>query len=124
MKKMIMCIVMMLSMIFTANAGEMNSAANAEEMNANAFHVTVNTKALNKTLDTNNDQAEAVTTVMSLLDNQTMCVMTETNDETRKKMLANAVNENVKLMRSILNDMQYKKYLSLLNATMANRGLK
>ena len=115
MKKMIMCIVMMLSMITVANAGEMNT---------NAFHLTVNANALNKTLGTNNDQADAVSTVMSLFDMQTATVATEDNDDVRNKMLKNAVNENVKLMRGILNSNQMKTYLTLLNATLSNRGLK
>ena len=115
MKKIIMCIVMMLSMI---------TVANADEMNTNAFHLTVNTNALNKTLDTNNDQAEAVSTVMNLFDMQTATVAIEDNDSVRAKMMDNAVNENVKLMRSILNSNQMKTYLTLLNTTLVNRGLK
>ena len=114
MKKFLMCIVMMLSMI-SVNAEENNA------MNAEAFHVNVNTEKLAYVLDANNDQAEAISDVMNMFEMQTRCIATESNDSVRKNMMKSAINDNVRLMSSVLNRGQMKTYLSLLNATMQNR---
>ena len=38
-------------------------------------------------------------------------------------MVKKAVEKDLKYMRSVLTEMQYRKYLRLLNATFVNRGL-
>ena len=111
---MIFSIMMMLTMIMMPAQAENNAM----------MHITVNTEMLSKALNTNNDQAEAVSTVMTLFDMQTATIATEDNDSVRNRMMTNAINENVKLMRSILNKEQMKTYLTLLNTTLTNRGIK
>ena len=117
MKKILMCIVMMFSMITVANA------ENTSVMNAEAFHITVNTKALNRALEVNEDQAETVVTVMNMFDMQTNAVMMEKNENIRRNMLKSAISENVRLMRSVLSADQMRTYLKVLNVTLQNRGI-
>ena len=42
----------------------------------------------------------------------------------RAKMVEKAITKDLAYMHSILNSEQYHKYLTLLNVTLANRGLK
>jgi hypothetical protein len=42
----------------------------------------------------------------------------------RKKMVKNTINFDLKNMKYILNDEQYKKYATVLNVTLANRGIE
>ena len=113
-----MCIVMMLSMIMTnVNAEETST------MKAEAFHIEVNSKALARTLDAEGDQVEAINDVMTVFEMQTKCISTETNDRVRRTMMKNAVNDNVRLMRGVLNNDQMKTYLKVLNVTLQNRGV-
>jgi hypothetical protein len=44
------------------------------------------------------------------------------NETSRDNFIKNAVDKNVKEMSYILNEKQYKKYLTLLNMTLKNRG--
>ena len=39
------------------------------------------------------------------------------------KNAKNAINNDLRFMRSVLNKKQYKRYLLLLNTTLVNRGL-
>ena len=39
-------------------------------------------------------------------------------------MMQNAINIDLRYMRIVLNDKQYKQYLRLLNTTLLNRGLR
>jgi hypothetical protein len=42
----------------------------------------------------------------------------------RKALVDQAVKKDVRYMGFILDEKQYKKYLTLLNTTLTNRGLK
>ena len=42
----------------------------------------------------------------------------------RSKMVEKAVNKDLAYMNYILNKDQYRKYVMLLNITLANRGLR
>ena len=44
--------------------------------------------------------------------------------EERAKMVEKAVTKDLAYMHTILNKDQYRKYLTLLNVTLVNRGLK
>ena len=46
------------------------------------------------------------------------------NSEERANKMRKAVLDNCKKMRENLNDVQYSKYLSVINATMNNKGLQ
>ena len=47
----------------------------------------------------------------------------EANKEQRPELVKEAVNKNLSYMHAVLNNQQYHKYLTLMNMTLANRGL-
>ena len=96
----------------------------AETNTNDIMHISVNTTKLAQALNANNDQAEAIHYTMNMLDIATQSIAYEKEGEARRKMLENAVKDNVRLMRGVLNDKQFKRYLTLLNVTLVNRGLR
>ena len=61
-------------------------------------------------------------TIMDL--NKKWTVDGQSSKEERGTMMNKAINKDLAYMHTVLNEEQYKKYVMLLNATMANRGLK
>lgn len=93
--------------------------------NAEAFTMdNVNLTKLSESLNASSDQSDAIIDVMNLFVNQMECIKTVGSTSSREKMLNNAVEMNIKYMKSILNREQYKRYLTILNSTLVNRGLK
>ena len=46
------------------------------------------------------------------------------NNENRESMVNNAITYDLKNMKYVLTDEQYKKYLKVLNLTLINRNIK
>ena len=120
MKKMILTIVAMLS-ITTMNAGN-KSAENVDNNNINVYDMSVNMRRLAITLGLTDNQMEAVESIHETF-NAEMLFAANLSEEERKAMVEKAVSKDVKFMRYILDDKQYRKYLMLLNITLNNRGL-
>ena len=112
-------VVAMFTMTMSFAENENNSALNSVE----AYDMTVNMRKLAVTLDLNSDQMEAVQDIHTAFCNDMMLAAYAQNDE-RKELVDQAVKKDVRYMRYILDEKQYKKYLTLLNATLQNRGLK
>ena len=113
----------MLVMLFTMNAvmfAEDNNVAEVESVEKYDFNV--NTRKLASFLELSEDQMDAVEYVATELSNDMQFAYYENNSDGRKKVVANAVNKNVKHMSYILNDKQYHKYLVVFNATLRNKG--
>ena len=119
MKKMIVLAVALLSMTTTFAADENASATNT----AAAYNMNVNMGSLADALSLNFDQKEAVADVHKNFTADMMNAAAAPTEE-RKDMVTKAVNKDLKYMRTILSNDQYRKYLMLLNATLSNRGLK
>ena len=70
-----------------------------------------------------NDQMEGVAVV-----HKTFCAemmfAAHYGKEERSKMVDNAIKKDLAYMSYILNREQYRKYLTLLNVTLRNHGLK
>ena len=113
----------MLVMLFTMNAvmfAEDNNVAEVESVEKYDFNV--NTRKLASFLELSEDQMDAVEYIATELSNDMQFAYYENNSDGRKKVVANAVNKNVKHMSYILNDKQYHKYLVVFNATLRNKG--
>ena len=95
MKKFLIAIALMMASTLGALA-EDNSANKVE-----AYTLNINNRSLSRTLSLSLDQEE-------------IC-----SDVTK-----NAVDKNLRYMKMFLSEKQYKKYVMLLNATLANRGIK
>jgi hypothetical protein len=119
MKKIVLMVVAMLTMTVAFAENENTSAVKSVE----AYDMTVNMRKLAVTLGLTFDQMDAVEEIHRQFCNEMMLVPYAKEDE-KETLLDNAVKKDVRYMRYILNDKQYRTYLLLLNTTLHNRGLK
>lgn len=87
-----------------------------------AYDMSVNMRKLAVTLELTFDQMEAVQDIHNSFCNEMMEAAYAESDN-RKALVDRAVKQDVRYMRYVLNDKQYRTYLLLLNATLRNRGL-
>ena len=90
--------------------------------NVNAYRMEVNYSKLGEALNLSSDQMEAVQCIHDAFCAD-MISVAAANKESRKAMMKNAINKDLRFMRYVLDEKQYKKYLMLLNTTLNNRGL-
>ncbi|MCR4582783.1 MAG: hypothetical protein K5764_04430 [Prevotella sp.] len=119
MKKMILTMVAMLSMTMAFAEGETANNVNSVQ----AYDMSVNIKKLSEALSLNKDQVDAVAEIHHTF-NSEMQFAAQYSNEDRKAKMDQAINNDLKWMRYVLNDKQYRTYLMLLNITLTNRGLK
>lgn len=93
-----------------------------ETNNAKAYNMSVNYDKLAETLGLSMDQAEAVEDIHSSFCAEMMNAANASKEE-RKAMVDKAVINDLKHMRYVLDNDQYRKYCMLLNTTFNNRGL-
>ena len=116
MKKIVLTLVALMSM--TTTFAE-NEGMNTTE----AYNMTVNMVKLAQALGLTNDQVESVAEVHKTFTAE-MMFAAQYGKEERAKMVEKAVTKDLAYMHTILNKDQYRKYLTLLNVTLVNRGLK
>ncbi len=112
---MILTLVAMLSMTTAFAEGE-------KANNVEAYELNINMNKLYAALDLANDQKEAVADIHHTFASELMFAAQYANND-RKALVARAVDNDVKWMRYVLNDKQFRTYLTLLNTTLNNRGL-
>jgi hypothetical protein len=120
MKKVIIMLVMLFTMSVYSFAEENNATKVSE---ATKYELKVNHRRLAYALNASNDQAEILGDVMTMFEQNMLFASTMENEESKGIIVGNSIKENLKWMRSILNDKQYKTYLRLLNLTLINRGI-
>ena len=120
MKKVIIVLVMLFTMSVYSFAEENNATKVSE---ATKYELKVNHRRLAYALNASNDQAEILGDVMTMFEQNMLFASTMENEESKGIIVGNSIKENLKWMRSILNDKQYKTYLRLLNLTLINRGI-
>ena len=118
MKKMILTLVAMLSMTTAFAEGEMAMGTS----NMEAYELNINMDKLSEALNLADDQKEAVADIHHTFASELMFAA-QYNDTDRKKLVARALENNIKWMRYVLNDKQFRTYRVLLNSTVNNRGL-
>ncbi len=126
MKKIVMTLVaaMTLTTAFAAEEKRENEnakTASVEELYMN-YNMNVNYDALAHTLRLNADQREMVEFVhdrfIRAMRKAGRAAETERSNKVRK-----AANTELKNMKYVLDESQYRKFNALLNATLVNRGL-
>ena len=117
---MILMVVAMLSMTMMSYA-ENENAENT--LNVEAYDMSVNIRKLAVTLDMTFDQMESVEEIHRIFCAE-MVLAAHANKDEREALVDKAVKKDLRYMRYILDQKQYKKYLLLLNTTLQNRGLK
>ena len=119
MKKIVLTLVAMMSMAM-AFAG--NANAKATEME-NAYDMHINIRRLATALGLNLDQMESVDDLYGNFCAE-MLNASAAHDDEKAEMVDAAVKRNLTYMAYVLDNSQMKKYTSLLNTTLKNRGLK
>lgn len=119
MKKIVLTLVAMMSMTM-AFAG--NANAKATEME-NAYDMHINIRRLATALGLNLDQMESVNDLYGNFCAE-MLNASAAHDDEKAEMVDVAVKRNLTYMAYVLDNSQMKKYTSLLNTTLKNRGLK
>lgn len=115
---MFLTVMAVLSMTVTfAENEELNTVSNA-----NAYKMTVNYGKLADALGLSLDQQEAVQDIHSEFCAD-MYNAGNANEDERKGLVKKALDKDLKHMRSVLSDNQYRTYLMLLNTTIVNHGL-
>lgn len=116
---------LMLVMLFTMSVYSFAEDNNATEIERIEKHnIKVNTKKLANYLGLSQDQEEVVGVIEDEFSNDLMFAAVECSKESHNKVMNNLIEKNIKNMSYILNKEQYRKYLTVLNATISNRGLK
>ena len=115
---MILTLVAMLSMTTAFAEGEMAMGTS----NMEAYKLNINMDKLSEALNLADDQKEAVADIHHTFASELMFAA-QYGASDRKKLVARALDNDVKWMRYVLNEKQFRTYLTLLNSTINNRGL-
>ena len=114
----------MLVMLFTMSVYSFAEDNNATEIERiERYDVKVNTKKLANYLQLTSDQYDAVETVTNEFSNDLMFAAVQDGEVARNAVTKNLIDKNIKHMSYILNKDQYHRYLTVLNATINNRGI-
>lgn len=97
--------------------------AENENMNAtNAYVMNINMNSLSRSLMLTNDQKEAVKEIQAAF-SADMLNAAAADKSDRMELLKVAVKRDLMYMSAVLERDQYRKYVSILNATFYNRGI-
>lgn len=117
---MILMVVAMLSMTMTSYAEN----ENAENINnVENYDMSVNMRKLAVALDMTFEQMETVGDIHRTFCTEMMIAAHASKDE-REELVDKAIVKDLRYMRYVLDQAQYRKYVLLLNTTLHNRGLK
>jgi len=119
MKKIVLLVVAMFSMTMSYAENENNNAVESVQ----TYDMSVNMRKLAVALGLTLDQMEVVTDIHENFCKEMMLAAYADADD-RAEMVDKAVNKDVRYMHYVLNEKQYRKYQTLLNITLVNRGLK
>jgi hypothetical protein len=109
----------MLSMTMTF--AETEKAQTVE--NVEMYDMSVNMRKLSVALNLKADQMEAVESIHNTF-NAEMQLAATLDESIRKERVRTAIERDIKWMHYVLDQKQYHTYLTLLNATLNNRGFK
>lgn len=122
MKKIVFTVVALMSMTMTFAESASKNIATVNN-NKSVYNMTVNMKKLAKALELTDEQVEGVAEIHKTFSAEMMSAA-EYGKEERTKLVEKAINKDLAYMNAVLNKDQYHKYLTLLNVTLVNRGMK
>ena len=120
MKKVILILV---TIFVTATTTFAETKKEAKTDNIAAYNIDININALCAALQLNEDQKETVADFHNTFCTE-MLVAGNAEKAERKALMDNAVKNAANNMSYILTKEQYDKYVTILNNTLSNRGLK
>ena len=121
MKKIIFILAMLFATTFSAYAGT-NDDVKRIDTEA-SYDIKVNIHSLVRYLGLSNVQAQRVEEIQNIF---TDCIKNAwlMDEDLRKKHIKNVLDFNLKNMKMLLDEEQYKKYLMVLNVTLRYRGIE
>lgn len=99
------------------------TTANANVNRGVDFNFTTYQPQLGKYLALDYDQMEKVSDIQEFFAESLRKAGYSKKEEIREKKVKNAVYSNLKLMKGVLDEKQYQKYLRILNLDLRRRGL-
>ena len=121
MKKVVLMMAMLLATNLSVSAEDLKSnKANMVE----AYDINININSLAKYLELSKDQIESVENVQRVFSESLKFASTYDSKEARKNMVKNAIEYDLRNLNYILTNSQYKKYVTILNTTLNNRGIE
>lgn len=119
MKKIILTMVAMMAFTFaSAETKKVNNVMN----NVERYDMTVDMRRLAAKLDLTSDQMDAVQVVHENFSDEIQSAATA-EWYNRRHLVHEAVKKNAHYMQNVLNDKQFRTYMTLLTTTLRNRGL-
>lgn len=119
MKKFFIMLAMLLAVNASMLANDVHKVADTEK-----FILNINHERLAKTLELDKEQIDFIDFVIDELENDMRFASTVEGHETQYGVLRSLVEKNMGLMRSFLTPKQFRKYSTLLNITLVNRGFE
>ena len=123
MKKVFVTLAMMLAVFSSAYAANVEKEEVKVE-NAEMYIFNIHHNRLKKTLECNDEQSDFVDYAIDEFENDMMFASTVSDSTSRNKVVRNALEKNLNLMGMVLDKKQYRKYLTLINITLKNRGFE
>ena len=120
MKKFILVSILLLTFGLSIKAEGDNAS---EVSKVEAYDININMNSLVRYLDLSKDQIDAVESVHQIFTDG-LRYASKLDDESRLVYVHSAMIYDLQNMRYILNEKQYKKYLTCLQMTFNNRGIK
>jgi hypothetical protein len=121
MKKVILSVALLLATSFSAMAEDLNS----NNLNkVEAYNINVNINSLARYLELSKDQIESVENIQNIFSESLRCAAVMETEDSRRQMVNNAIDFDLRNLSYILTDKQYRKYIKVLNVTITNRGIK
>jgi hypothetical protein len=121
MKKVVLMMAMLLATNLSVSAEDLKS--NETNM-VEAYDINININGLAKYLELSKDQIESVENVQRVFSESLKIASAYDSKEARKNMVKNAIEYDLRNLNYILTNSQYKKYVTVLNATLNNRGIE
>lgn len=92
-------------------------------VSGNAWNWSVSAGRLTNYLELNSNQYDEVSTACEYFSDKLLQAARSKDEASRSALVRKAVWGNLKLMKSALSEQQYRKYVTLLNLTLHNKGL-
>lgn len=131
MKKIIICLMMLFTLSVNVMADEVPVTNKVETINENEndllaakYDFTINYRRMGCFLGMTLDQLNDFEIFFNSFKESMRFAYYGCSEDSRDSVVKNAVNKNIREMRYILNEDQYKKYLLLINTTLRNRGFE
>lgn len=118
MKKIMISLMALLSVSMTA------FAEGNEVESVNRYNFNVNNNSMSKYLSLSDDQRYMSEYIMREFSNDMTFVGMTGDKMSRDTLATNAIDKNVRHMAMILDKEQLRKYLTVLNVTLNNKGIE